>query len=226
MVFIVHCQPTPLLPVLVSLQVMGMADCGQLPAVLSRRSSHGTPTLAVLLSALGVCVASQMQFTAIIEMVNILYCLSELIEFGAFIELRRKKPRRAWAIPVADESVVLFFAPATLFVVAVLLLSSTAGVVLLGAAVSATVGLYVFTAVARERGWVEYNPVQAGWDMDRDPTWVRALVRAARDAAGRLWGPVTAGAGAAISREADIPVGVDWRLSQTSLRRKSRGQAS
>jgi len=63
-----------------SFQLMGMADQGQLPACLAQRSSHGTPTVGVLLSAAGVVLVSRLQFTAIIELVNVTYLVAELIE--------------------------------------------------------------------------------------------------------------------------------------------------
>lgn len=37
-----------------SFQLLGMAERGFLPAVLSRRSRHGTPTLAIILSSVGI----------------------------------------------------------------------------------------------------------------------------------------------------------------------------
>ena len=37
-----------------SFQLLGMAERGFLPAVLARRSRHGTPTLAIVLSSIGV----------------------------------------------------------------------------------------------------------------------------------------------------------------------------
>lgn len=37
-----------------SFQLLGMAQRGFLPAVLARRSQHGTPTVAIILSSLGV----------------------------------------------------------------------------------------------------------------------------------------------------------------------------
>ena len=39
-----------------SFQIMGMADQGQLPKALARRSKYDTPTVPILLSAIGVLV--------------------------------------------------------------------------------------------------------------------------------------------------------------------------
>jgi hypothetical protein len=44
--------------------------------------------------------------------------------------------------------------------------------------------LYVYVAVARDKGWAAFHPVGAGWGGDRDPAWVQGLVRAAKKAAG------------------------------------------
>ena len=46
--------------------------------VLSGRSRYGTPTLAIGMSAMGVIAAAPLDFEAIIELVNILYCFSEV----------------------------------------------------------------------------------------------------------------------------------------------------
>jgi len=71
-----------------SFMIMGIADNGQLPSFLCVRSRFGTPTAGVLLSACGVVAASQLHFTAIVELVNILYVFSALIEYAAFVKLR------------------------------------------------------------------------------------------------------------------------------------------
>jgi amino acid transporter len=68
---------------------MGMADAGQLPKFLSKRSKYGTPTIAIMMSATGVILTSPLDFTAIVELVNILYIFAELIEFASFIKLRQ-----------------------------------------------------------------------------------------------------------------------------------------
>jgi amino acid transporter len=60
--------------------LMGMADAGQLPKFLAKRSKYGTPTIGVLLCMIGVVFTAPLEFTQIIELVNILYIFAELIE--------------------------------------------------------------------------------------------------------------------------------------------------
>lgn len=45
-----------------SYQLQGMAERGFLPKALARRSRHGTPTIGILLSSLGVCCLSFFDF--------------------------------------------------------------------------------------------------------------------------------------------------------------------
>lgn len=75
-----------------SYQLQGMAERGFLPKALARRSRHGTPTIGILLSALGVCWLTMFDFVSIVELLNAIYCLAELLEFAAFISLRITAP--------------------------------------------------------------------------------------------------------------------------------------
>lgn len=45
-----------------SFQLLGMAERGFLPACLARRSRHDTPTLAIILSSVGICTLSMFDF--------------------------------------------------------------------------------------------------------------------------------------------------------------------
>ena len=45
-----------------SFQLLGMAERGFLPAALARRSRHGTPTLAIILSSLGILMLVTFDF--------------------------------------------------------------------------------------------------------------------------------------------------------------------
>jgi amino acid transporter len=73
-------------------QLQGMAERGFLPKALARRSRHGTPTIGILLSSLGVCFLSFFDFVSIVELLNAIYCLAELLEFAAFVALRITAP--------------------------------------------------------------------------------------------------------------------------------------
>ena len=45
-----------------SFQLLGMAERGFLPAALARRSHHGTPTLAIILSSIGILMLVSFDF--------------------------------------------------------------------------------------------------------------------------------------------------------------------
>lgn len=69
---------------------MGMAERGMLPAVFAHRSRYGTPTVGILLSAGGILGLGLLDFLSIIELLNLLYALSQFIEFAAFIKVQCK----------------------------------------------------------------------------------------------------------------------------------------
>ena len=48
--------------------------------------------IGIVLSSLGVLTLSTFDFLQIVELLNIVYCLAELMEFAAFIYLRFKVP--------------------------------------------------------------------------------------------------------------------------------------
>jgi len=73
-------------------QLMGMAEHGLLPACLARKSKYGTPTYAILLSAIGVVALHNLTFEAIIATENLLYCFATLMELAAFVKLVKNKP--------------------------------------------------------------------------------------------------------------------------------------
>lgn len=50
-----------------SFQLLGMAERGFLPAILSHRSPHGTPTLAIILSSLGIVALIPFSFLEVNE---------------------------------------------------------------------------------------------------------------------------------------------------------------
>uniref|UniRef100_A0A7S2W835 Amino acid permease/ SLC12A domain-containing protein n=1 Tax=Rhizochromulina marina TaxID=1034831 RepID=A0A7S2W835_9STRA len=162
-----------------SFQLMGMSDRGVLPKIVGIRSKHGTPTVGILLSAAGVIALCQLDFTAIIELVNILYVIAELIEFAAFVKLRADFPDtpRAFSIPVRTPwQAALFFLPASIFLLAIIGLSSMLSLVISGVALVVAIAVYVLTCAARQQGWCEFHPVNEGWNQRRDPRWVQSLV--------------------------------------------------
>lgn len=56
-------------------EIMGMADQGQLPKLLARRSKYATPTIPILLAAAWILILANADFEALVELVNILVIL-------------------------------------------------------------------------------------------------------------------------------------------------------
>ena len=83
--------------------VAGMAERGILPKWLGRRNQFGTPTFGILLSASGVLFLCSLRFSDVVEVLNLLFCFGQIIEFCAFLELRRSRPNmpRPYRIPLS-----------------------------------------------------------------------------------------------------------------------------
>ncbi|CAK0783918.1 hypothetical protein CVIRNUC_007118 [Coccomyxa viridis] len=145
-----------------SFQLLGMAERGFLPACLARRSRYETPTLAIVLSSVGICALSMFDFRQIVELLNIVYCLAELTEFAAFIHLRRVAPhlRRPFKIALPTWGCALMLAPATALLLALIaqplldldwmVIGWTVGAIVIGAL------LYPLLMMARERKWCRF----------------------------------------------------------------------
>mmetsp|Transcript_8801 Transcript_8801/g.19377 ORF Transcript_8801/g.19377 Transcript_8801/m.19377 type:complete len:448 (-) Transcript_8801:1151-2494(-) len=75
-----------------SFLLMGMAERGYIPKNFSHRSSYDTPTYSLIVCTVVTTVASFFSFIEMLEVVNLFYCLSLLLEFTAFIRLRISSP--------------------------------------------------------------------------------------------------------------------------------------
>lgn len=93
-----------------------MSERGYLPAFFQRRSRHGTPTLGILLSSLGVVAMLCLDLVKIIELLNCIYCLAQLLEFAAFVKLRYSAPQlhRPFRVPAPTWLCALGLLPASL----------------------------------------------------------------------------------------------------------------
>jgi amino acid transporter len=147
-----------------SYQLLGMAERGFLPEAFARRSEHGTPTLAIIFSSLGIMTMASFDFLVIVELLNVVYCMAELLEFLAFIWLRIKYPdlNRPYKIPLSTGGCILMLIPAMLLLGIMLVLPVVRGQwEVLGFTVLAVLvgaGLYPFLqVVCRERGWFRFT---------------------------------------------------------------------
>jgi amino acid transporter len=145
-----------------SYQLQGMAERGFLPAVFARRSRYGTPTAAIAASALGVAAMAWFDFLEIVQLLNVVYCLAEVLEFAAFLRLRATRPdlRRPFRVPLSTAGCVAMLTPAFLLLAFMLLAPIALGewrvVGFTTAAVAGGAALYPALALLRRRGWVEF----------------------------------------------------------------------
>jgi amino acid transporter len=140
-------------------QVAGMADTGILPRFLGHRNPYGAPTFGVLLSASGVVCLGWLSFSEVVDMLNLLFCYGQAIEFGAFLWLRWKHPDmpRPFRIGIgfAGMAVILFFPLA--FIGVIMYFSSRTALVVSGTLAFLGVGVYYVLEVSRALNICQFN---------------------------------------------------------------------
>ncbi|CBJ26061.1 conserved unknown protein [Ectocarpus siliculosus] len=142
-----------------ALQLMGMAERGMLPAVFAKRGPHGISTLAIVASSTGVAFLGLLGFETIVEILNLLYCFAEILEFVAFIKLRvsHRDMHRPYEIPLGTVGVCLLLLPAASFVLLLAAFSSVITWVVSGVALLIGVGLYPGLLLAKREKWCEFR---------------------------------------------------------------------
>ena len=141
-----------------SFQLAGMAERGMLPAVFNERSRYGTPTVGIVLSAVGVVIIGTTPLDKVVELLNFLYCFAALLEFAAFVKLRISRPGmpRPYRVPVSTRGAIAMLAVPSVFIVLVLCLSSAT--TLVACACIMAVGLFLPGLVehAKRRRWCRF----------------------------------------------------------------------
>ena len=136
-----------------------MADRGIIPKVMGTRNAFGTPTYGIILSASGVLVLAWLSFSEVIEMLNILYCFAQLIEFAAFIYLRAMYPQmhRPYRVPLEIPGLIMMLALPTIFILIIISISSFVSVT--SAIFLALFGFVVFELLERSKvkGWFVFE---------------------------------------------------------------------
>ena len=147
-----------------SFQLLGMSERGFLPEAFSKRSKHGTPTLAIVFSSIGILIIGSLDFLLIVEMLNLLYCMAEVLVFASFIKLRYDYPelKRPFRVPVGTMGCVAMVTPATVLLLVMVMLPVLRGRwgVVLWAIVASAFGfaLYPLLQDLRERGSFRFVP--------------------------------------------------------------------
>ncbi|XP_027919096.1 probable polyamine transporter At3g13620 [Vigna unguiculata] len=150
-------------------QLLGMADLGFLPRIFGERSRwFNTPWMAILVStviAISMCFLS---FTDIISTVNFLYSLGMLLEFAAFLRLRRKFPalKRPFEVPLGFSGLVLMCLVPSVLLVYVMSVASKIVYVASFFLTSLGIALYYFMNICKSWKWFEFSRV--GDKLDED----------------------------------------------------------
>lgn len=141
-------------------QILGMADIGSVPKLLGSRSERfGTPWLGILLSTAGALAVCYVDFTDIVSMVNFLYSLGMLLEFGSFIRLRMKMPeaKRPYRVPLPFVGLVGMCLVPSGFLLYVMFAASWRVILVSGLVSVGGVVWYLLMRVCRARMWIEFH---------------------------------------------------------------------
>ena len=144
-------------------QLLGMADLGLLPRVLAVRSSwFETPWLAILGSTAITLAVSFMSFDKIIASANFLYGLSMLLEFSAFLWLRRKRPslKRPFRVPLELPSLVVMCLVPSAFILFIIAIGSWQMYAISGGLTVLGVAIYYGMGFIKQGEWMEFSKVE------------------------------------------------------------------
>ncbi len=120
-----------------------MAQDGLLPVALAKTDERGTPTHAVLLSAVFYSVFVLLPFGKLVVADVLLYAVALLLEFGALLALRKNEPqlRGSFRIPTGLAGVAVLAALPAIVLGVVIWLSIHDGDIALPSLIGAGVGL-------------------------------------------------------------------------------------
>jgi amino acid transporter len=94
--------------------------------------SIGTPVYGIAMSAIVVVILSGYDFSDLVEMLNLLFCFGQAIEFFAFLHLRyhRMDIYRPYTIPLGFTGCCIMLIPPFLFMGIIIFFSSTSSLLL------------------------------------------------------------------------------------------------
>lgn len=144
-----------------SWQIAGMADRGILPSILGTRSQHDTPIYGILLSSAGILCLCWMSFSQVVDMLNLLFCFGQAIEFFAFLHLRRVKPDmpRPYQVPVGFLGMCVMLSFPLAFILVILYFSSALSLILATLLSLSGILVYYLLEMAKARGWCRFQDV-------------------------------------------------------------------
>ena len=118
-----------------------------------------------------------MTFSDVMDVMNMMYCLGQLIEFVAFIHLRYRFPQlhRPYTAPINNFGMALLLLLPILFIFIIISFSSTQCLMLsFFMAVAGVVAYYVLN-IARERKWAEFIQIISSDDGGGSSTTANAV---------------------------------------------------
>jgi hypothetical protein len=127
-------------------QIAGMADRGILPSFLGQRNIHGSPTYGIVLSASGVICLGWMSFSEVVDMLNLLFCFGQAIEFCAFLHLRRTQPDmlRPFKIPIPFVGLCIMLSFPLFFIGIIISFSSISSLLVSGSLALSGIAMFCF----------------------------------------------------------------------------------
>eukprot|EP00547_Thalassionema_nitzschioides_P004266 CAMPEP_0194220450 /NCGR_PEP_ID=MMETSP0156-20130528/28394_1 /TAXON_ID=33649 /ORGANISM="Thalassionema nitzschioides, Strain L26-B" /LENGTH=583 /DNA_ID=CAMNT_0038950491 /DNA_START=436 /DNA_END=2187 /DNA_ORIENTATION=- len=140
-------------------QLMGMAERGYLPKIFQKRSKFGTPTMGIIVGTLVILAFGCADFGQLLELLNVNYAISLLMEYAAFIKLRlfHKQLQRPYRIPIPDWAAVLIAIPPSAGILLIFAISNWAVYIFTLGALAFGVILFKFGETSKQRGWFNYE---------------------------------------------------------------------
>ena len=142
--------------------VAGMADRGIIPKVLGSRNQYGTPYIGIIASAIGIILLSFFSFIDIVEMLNMIFCAAQSIEFVAFLYLRAYRPDipRPFKIPLSFPWLCLFISIPLGFIGVIVALGSANCLFVSSIVIICGIVLYYVIEHMRIHNGFEFEPLQ------------------------------------------------------------------
>lgn len=141
-------------------QLLGMANLGLLPRVFASRAKwFKTPWVGILTSSLITLALSFTSFDVIVSSANFLYSLGMLLEFAAFLWLRRKHPelKRPYRVPMRLPGLMLLCSIPSAFLLFVMAIATWKVFVISGGLTFFGIGVYFVMGCCKNRGYLNFN---------------------------------------------------------------------